>query len=145
VASTRRKFPSLFLGALAVAACSWVEPQVGPLKASCSVGSGGSNAGGEYGGGGAAQLCMPGAGSACDQCESASCCGTRVACLSDPTCACADQALEACQGDVMTDGGVTDRSSAAARCWDVFSGTGSLAQARAACQRASCQTVCAVP
>jgi hypothetical protein len=129
--------------------CSFVDPQVGPVQASCPAGeqgSGGYGYGGASSGNGAnsGQSCGTDSGSACDDCESLYCCDTRLACYGDRVCGCADHALDHCL-DMASGDGAADASDAIARCWDAFTTSGHIALARVSCQRARCQQACAVP
>jgi hypothetical protein len=88
----------------------------------------------------AGNMCLPDAGSDCDNCESTWCCATRLACYHDPVCACADHWLDECLS-ANPDASESD----IAECWDAFSSRGAVEKARVACQRAWCQVPCAVP
>jgi hypothetical protein len=127
--------------------CSLVDPNVGPAQVWCTAGEQGSNAYGGAAPGYAADAggsCAADSGSACDDCESQYCCDTRLACYGDRVCGCADQALDQCLA--MTGGDAeADASDGVARCWDAFTASGHIAQARVSCQRTWCQQACAVP
>jgi hypothetical protein len=134
-------------GFVAVGGCSLIDPKVGPAQASCAAAgqsSGGYSYGGATSSSGADDSCPLDAGNACDDCESLHCCDTRRACYGDAVCGCADQALDTCL-DSADDDASADASQASARCWDAFSATGHIAQARVSCQRMFCQVECAVP
>jgi hypothetical protein len=142
-------------GAAALSACSSLDPHVGALQQCVSVNGPPDDSryytsvGPEAGiapytpstDDAAQTTCAVPAGSACDDCESTNCCATRLACYGDPTCAAADQALDAClagvSGDASADGGTTE-------CWQAFASQGGgVAQTRLACERTCCPSVCA--
>jgi hypothetical protein len=140
---------------ISLSGCPLVDPQVGPAQASCAP-AGESSGSYSYGGAtssgsSADESCPMDAGNACDDCESLHCCATRSACYGDPVCDCADQALDACLNAAGDDAAAhasdaaADASGAVTRCWDAFSATGQVAQARVSCQRMWCQQACAVP
>lgn len=143
-----RRWPLLAAWLCAAGGCSLLDPKVGPAQAACDDQQGGSNGSG-YGPStpDASGTCGSDAGSDCDDCESQHCCQTRLSCYGDPVCNCADQALDMCLQMASNDdaGTTTDGSDPVARCWDAFSATGRIAQARLACERAWCQVACAIP
>jgi hypothetical protein len=140
------------LGLASVAACSAIEPEVGPSQESCGVspiGPASTAVSGGYGsspsGGNSAssalppsRYCAPDAGGPCDVCESTYCCATRMACYMDPVCVCADNAMDECQDAAKS----ADQVSA---CEDAFSARGTVEQARMTCLNAWCATVCGAP
>jgi hypothetical protein len=130
----------LALSQLALFACSFLDPSVGPNQAACSARSGSASSTG-YGSAAAdaAGTCGSDAGSACDDCESRWCCHTRNACYADPVCDCADEAMDTCME--MAAG----EDAATGRCWSVFGESGDVAKSRLACLRAWCQGVCGLP
>ncbi len=131
------------------AACSFVEPHQGSTQALCGIAAGGSGQTGAsaayYG-----VPMMPAAGPSCsidsddpcDVCEITHCCATRSACYGDPTCACADVALDQCLDVAETS---ADEAASSSQCWSAFTAKGSVEQARVTCQRAWCKTECAEP
>jgi hypothetical protein len=131
----------------AVSGCSLFDPQVGADQAACGEEAGGASGGG-YGSNpnaDAGGICGADAGSPCDDCESAHCCATRLACYGDPVCHCADQALDSCLDLVSGDDAAPAASDSATRCWNLFSASGHVAQARVSCERAWCQDLCGIP
>jgi hypothetical protein len=150
--------------ALAAAACSSLEPDVGPLQCAAVDGpvndtayyAGGADGGGYYSSsygtygpgtpapaiasdGAIPTTCSVPSGSWCDDCESTNCCATRLRCYADPTCAAADEAQDGCLADASADGG-------AAACAAAFLAQGgSVAAARVACEHACCPKACAIP
>jgi hypothetical protein len=74
----------------------------------------------------------------CDACEAASCCALRAACYVDATCACADHALDACNG-------VGAGADAGVACWSTFAAASDVASQRYECLRAACRDVCGLP
>jgi hypothetical protein len=166
----------LILGALVLsawgAACTALDPEVGPLRGTCP---GGSTYENEYpGSAGAAgeedPRCLDPAtaDNECAACENRNCCATRFGCYDDTACGCADiefdECLEATEEVGATDGkapgerdggesdggesgGESDGGSATAKaaCWAEFAASGPTAAARVECQRAHCQKECDVP
>jgi hypothetical protein len=137
---------ALALASLPLAACSVADPRFGASQVDCglAVASTGQTGPGNYG---ATQrqrtpTCELVVDNPCDVCESTHCCATRSACYGDPSCACADQALDECLDDAETS---TDEHAASAACWNTFADRGIAESARVACQRAWCQTECGVP
>jgi hypothetical protein len=137
-----------------IAACSAINPEVGPSQESCgigAVGSAGPSGNGGYGsnpyGGSSSkaassQSCSIDAGSPCDDCESKYCCTTRAACYADPVCICADNAMDGCLSS--TDQMGTVPSAPATGCWNAFASRGTVEAARVACERAWCTGPCAI-
>jgi hypothetical protein len=138
-----------------IAACSAIDPQVGPSQESCGVsaiGTTGPSGNGGYGSspyGGyssskpaSSESCGIDAGSPCDDCESKYCCATRTACYADPVCTCVDQAMNTCLSSTDQMGNVP--SAAANACWNAFASGGTLEAARVACERAWCPGPCAI-
>jgi hypothetical protein len=141
---------------LLAAACNALEPQVGPLQ------DGGLNAQGDAAmcqppdpayarsnEGGASDAgdpaCLPDSGliddNACDMCEAQNCCATRVACLGDNACNCADQGLDSC---IRAATGMTGQGyGVAPDCVTQFSATNAAAAARMSCDRVACKVACA--
>jgi hypothetical protein len=107
-------------------ACSGTDPQVGPEREVCHA----------Y-----ADACAF-TGDPCDDCESLSCCPTRLGCYNEATCSCADSQLDDCLGVDAAAGG---DPTAVAQCWATFAASGTAAKARIACQRAYCAEECGVP
>jgi hypothetical protein len=127
---------------LVCSGCSLLSAEVGPAQGSCAA-AGNVDAGGS-GNAYAPAATMQGsatcgidAGSACDDCESKWCCAQRVACYSDPVCACADSNLDSCRS-------WADASSAG-ECWDTFASEGTVESTRVACLTAWCAGVCSIP
>ena len=141
------------LAAFLAAGCSFADAKVGAPQEACNLGDAGHVQGTPGAGSysrvsevstSAAPVCMGNTGSACDDCEGVHCCARRSACYGDPVCACADLALDRCLDDAK----VAPAAEVAARtseCWGTFSATGTVEQARVACQRAWCQTECLGP
>jgi hypothetical protein len=128
----------------AASGCSLFDPQVGANQAACGQEAGVASAGyGPSNKADAGGTCGADAGSACDDCESTHCCATRLSCYGDPVCDCADQALDSCLEMAGDDDAAA--SDSVARCWNQFSASGHIAQARLSCERAWCQDVCAIP
>ncbi|HEX3775501.1 MAG TPA: hypothetical protein VHV51_13610 [Polyangiaceae bacterium] len=131
-------------------ACSFVDPHAGPTQTECGISFGGSaqtGAGSSYYGStahptAAGPSCALSTDNSCDQCETTHCCATRSACYGDPSCACADQALDACLDQAETS---SNQGAQQSLCWNAFSARGTAEQARVACQRAWCQSECEVP
>jgi hypothetical protein len=154
--STNHRAARLLLATVACAgACSAFNPAVGPLQdggaaPACTLGSAGYGSSPAYGTpygaptGQAAtnDFCTPEGGTIggpCDVCEAASCCAERVACYSDQTCSCADEALDVCT--TAADGG----TAATLACWSAFAGSGTIGQTRYACLQKSCGSACQIP
>jgi hypothetical protein len=127
----------------ALCSCSLVDPRVGPAQASCTAEGSGYGSGTGYGTDAGAS-CAADSGSGCDDCESAHCCATRLACYGDAVCGCADKALDPCL-EAAGDDAAADASDTVARCWSAFTATGGVAQARVSCQRTWCKDVCGIP
>lgn len=146
-------FLAASLTALLAWGCSFADARVGARQDACDLADDGSvqstpHTGSYYRVGAATTaatpVCEGNTGSACDDCESAHCCARRSACYGDPVCACADQALDRCVDDARA-APAEEIAARAARCWDTFSATGTVEQARVACRRAWCQMECALP
>jgi hypothetical protein len=140
------RFPPVAVAGLLVAACSYFDPSVGPRMDPPDAGDPPS-CGPAYPGGaptgsaGQMAFCTDDGGPLpddCDACEAASCCALRVACYGDPTCACADDALDACNGS-------SAGADAGASCWSAFAAANSVAEQRYECLRAACRDVCSIP
>ena len=143
-----RALAALLLG-VAVIGCSFAEPQQGQVQSLCGIAAGGSGQGSAsaayYGvpmTEAAGPSCSVDSDDPCDVCEVTHCCATRSACYGDPTCACADIALDQCLDIAATS---ADETANASQCWNTFKAKGSAEQARVTCQRAWCKTECAVP
>jgi hypothetical protein len=149
--------PWLLGAALAASACSAFEPEVGPLQedgaagSSCSLGMSGygTSYGAPSGQAATVDFCTADGGtiqSACDSCESVSCCAERIACYTDQGCSCADQALDGCLGSVApVEAGSGDAGPQLGACWSQFVAAGSPGQARYTCLRAACAGACQIP
>jgi hypothetical protein len=163
--SEMRKLALLMAVALVVA-CSAFEPDVGPVQgdgssaSACSLGASGygTSYGAPNGQAAIVDFCTVDGGTIdglCDTCEVANCCAERVACYSDQTCSCADEALDPCLSAVPADAASPDgesegglsaaTSSALAACWSAFTSSGSIGQARYECLRVSCREPCQIP
>jgi hypothetical protein len=143
----------LLVAVASAAACSTFDPAVGPLQvadsgasaSTCALPANGYAAsyGAPTGAAAAAAFCSVDGGTIggpCDTCEAASCCADRVACYSDHTCACGDEALDACTSSLSGDAGAAESLA----CWSAFAATGSIAQTRYACLRTWCSEVCGI-
>ena len=147
---TPNRLAAPFATLLVVFGCSFVDPQAGAPQTACGISFGGSSASGSgtgyYGSGSASArgepTCAASAGSPCNECENAHCCATRSACYGDPVCACADLALDECLDAAETS---ADEAAQRSVCWSTFALKGTVEQERVNCQRAWCQTACAVP
>jgi hypothetical protein len=154
------KLSGPLVSALVLVACSAVEPQVGPIQASCPGGGGygvgyvdsgyGGGAGYDASSGCIDPRCLPDGGyddNACDSCENTYCCAKRFACYADSACFAADKNIDACVTAAADAGAgdAGDSSDAIAACWSTFTASGTVAMARVACQRRWCQTPCGVP
>jgi len=148
--SSPLRLQSVFWLAYVLSACSYVDPHVGAAQTSCGLdvaGSSQASSGSSYYGASpssapAGSTCALTTDNPCDACETAHCCATRTACYGDPTCACADVALDQCLDDAETS---DDPTASRSKCWSAFGAKGSVEQARVACERAWCQTECEVP
>jgi hypothetical protein len=133
--------------ALAVGACSSVDPKAGAQQDTCgtptSAGSGTSS--GPYGSMpmamamASAATCSSDAGDACDDCEDQWCCSAMQACYRDPVCFCSDGALDRCLEDAASD------AAKVSACWQAFSAHGAAEATLATCLRTSCASACGVP
>jgi hypothetical protein len=139
-------------GAVLVAACTAVEPQVGILLPQCAAPNQppaaaygyGASAPAATGDAGAAATCDPDAGDPCDACEGAKCCEVHLACEGDSLCACADSVLDDCLNKLGP--AKENRADPGVRqCWDAFVAASPVTRAYADCERAACADVCAVP
>ncbi len=140
------------LAAVLTAGCSFADAKVGAPQDACDLGDAGHVQGTPGASGysrvseastSAAPVCVS-TGNACDDCEGAHCCARRSACYGDPVCACADLALDRCLDDAEV-APVAEVAARSSECWGTFSATGTVEQARVACQRAWCQTECLGP
>jgi hypothetical protein len=140
----------------AVGACSTFSPNVGPLQdgataapaPACTLGASGygTSYGSPNGQVAVSDFCTTDGGTlegACDQCEAANCCAHRVACYTDHTCSCADDALDTCTS------AIPDASANAApalkACWTTFAASSTIAEARYQCLQMSCLAACRIP
>jgi hypothetical protein len=152
------RFPSTLLGVsfAAAGACSTFSPNVGPLQdgataapaPACSLGTSGygTSYGSPNGQVAVSDFCTTDGGTLsgdCDQCEAMNCCAHRVACYTDQTCSCADDALDTCMNAVSD--ASTNGASTLKACWTTFAAASTIAQARYQCLRASCLAACRIP
>lgn len=140
---------SSLLLCVALSACSFADPHQGPVQSLCGIASGGSSdtsAGSAYYGvpmeQAAGPSCSVNSDDPCDVCEITHCCATRSACYGDPTCACADIALDQCVESAEQS---ADETASASACWSAFTAKGNAEQARVTCQRAWCKAECETP
>jgi hypothetical protein len=143
------------LSLASVGACSAFDPKVGGVQGdgttpapACTLGAGGYGAsyGSPNGQVAQADFCTADGGTLqgdCDVCEAMNCCAQRVACYTDQTCSCADNALDPCTS------AVTDASANAAStlkaCFTTFAASNTIASSRYQCLLKSCAAACHIP
>jgi hypothetical protein len=133
------------------ASCSFVKPEVGKFRGSCTAGGSPGGGSGGYAGydagapGDPDPRCTPAeSDEPCAICEDTHCCGTRFGCYDDSACACADEEFDGCLEEIA-DPTSEEGVAATTHCWDTFSGSDARAKARVACQREFCKDECGVP
>jgi hypothetical protein len=148
----------IFTGFLSVAtlgACSAFDPKVGGVQGNsttpapaCTLGAGGYGAsyGSPNGQVAQADFCTVDGGTLggdCDVCEAMNCCAQRVACYTDQTCSCGDDALDTCT-TAAADASANTTSSLKA-CFTTFAAVSAIATSRYQCLQKSCATACHIP
>src|SRR5579862_1426153 len=122
---------SVFLTLASAAACSAFDPKVGGVQGNttttpapaCTLGAGGYGAsyGSPNGQVAQADFCTVDGGTLggdCDVCEAMNCCAQRVACYTDETCSCGDDALDPCMTAAAD--ASANATSALKACWTTF-------------------------